>query len=173
MKYTTTIGASLDGFIASGTGDVSWLEKVELDSDLGFMAYYQSTDVLIMGRNTYDVINKMDIPWPYQDRTTYVLTTRKIDKNKHIKVYKGDLAQLHKKLSKKYKHAFVVGGSDVIKRYNDLKMISEITISVVNVSIGSGIRLFYNKELKNQYDLVDTEEFKNAKVFHYKRKAGM
>lgn len=172
MKYSTTIGASMDGFIAKGNGDVSWLEEVELDSDLGFFDYYNSTDVLIMGRNTYDVINKMDVPWPYQDKTTYVLTTRKIDKNKFIKVYKGDLAQLHKKLSKKYKHAFVVGGSDVIKRYNDLKMISEITISVVNVNIGSGIRLFYNKELKNQYKLVDTQNFKNAKVFKYERLKG-
>jgi dihydrofolate reductase len=55
----TSIAVSLDGFIASKTGDQSWLNNaMAKGEDYGFEESMKRTGIFIMGANTYrEMIN--------------------------------------------------------------------------------------------------------------------
>ena len=79
-KLVYSLAMSQDGRIAGPKDDLAWLETVPnpTQSDFGFGAFYASVGVAIMGYETFRVVNAMDIPWPYADKTVYVIT-RKTD----------------------------------------------------------------------------------------------
>ena len=53
-KIFTSIAISLDGYIASKSGDVSWLNDAMIQGeDYGFDETMKRTGIFIMGANTY------------------------------------------------------------------------------------------------------------------------
>ena len=70
MKGSVYVATSVDGFIATKDGDVSFLEEknppLEEEGDMGFAEFLASIDVIIMGRNSFDkVISFGKETWPY------------------------------------------------------------------------------------------------------------
>lgn len=63
MKASVYIATTLDGFIARENGDLDWLpgsddkpESQDVGDDFGFSEFMNSVDVLVMGRNTYEMV---------------------------------------------------------------------------------------------------------------------
>lgn len=55
------IATSLDGYIARLDGDIEWLHQwADIGDDYGYGAFMQSVDGLIIGRGTFDTVQK---PW--------------------------------------------------------------------------------------------------------------
>lgn len=50
------IATSLDGYIARSNGSVDWLPTDATGEDFGYADFYQSVDVLAMGRTTYEQV---------------------------------------------------------------------------------------------------------------------
>ena len=80
MKASVYIATSLDGFIAREDGTLNWLpgsgdgdEIQNGNDDLGFNAFMDSVDVLVMGRNTYELVLSSGL-WPYVDKRVIVLS---------------------------------------------------------------------------------------------------
>lgn len=72
MDVTYYFASSIDGFIATEEGDVSWMETLGVPYDHeGYSQFVSTVDGLIMGRKTYDMIRNFGT-WPYGKRPTWV-----------------------------------------------------------------------------------------------------
>ena len=70
------IACSLDGFIAAPGDDLSWLPQPrEGEGDFGYSAFMSEVGALLMGRSTYDVVEKFP-EWGYGEKYVLVATHR-------------------------------------------------------------------------------------------------
>ena len=84
MKCSVYIATSADGYIATVDGGVDWLHKAGNSAadmgnnpDMGFNAYLDSVDCMIMGRKCMEMVSGMNLTpeqWPYGDITIIVLS---------------------------------------------------------------------------------------------------
>ena len=155
MKCSVYIATSADGYIATPDGGVDWLHtagNLEADmgsEDMGFKAFMDSVDCMIMGRKCMEMISSMNLTpeqWVYGDMRIVVLsnTIKKPPENLlgKIEMYSGDIKDLILKLeSSGFKHAYIDGGVTITACIN-LKLIDEMIITKAPVLLGAGIPLF-------------------------------
>ena len=158
------IATSLDGFIARDNGSLDWLVNIPNPSqtDHGYNEMIENTDVIVMGRKTYDEILGFGIDWPYENRKTFVVT----DKPDFVfstaitfvlnKIDSGVIDFLKNQSSK---NIWLTGGGSLVTQFLNLGAIDEMTISVVPIILGKGIRLFPNTPLETQFKTLKTEFF--------------
>lgn len=163
MKCSVYIATSVDGFIAKPDGNVDWLQsagnlEVEMgDEDMGFNAYLDSVDCMIMGRKCMDMIASFNLTpeqWPYRNIRIIALshTVKEAPENLKGKVemYSGDLTVLVNRLEKEgHKHAYIDGGT-TIQAFINLQLIDDMTITRAPILLGQGLPLFgkTTKEIK-------------------------
>jgi len=166
MKCSVYIATSVDGYIATPDGGVDWLHtagNLEADmgsEDMGFQAFMDSVDCMIMGRKCMEMISRMNLTpeqWPYGVIRIIVLskTIKEPPENLFGKVemYDGDIQDLISNLQDDgFKHAYIDGGSTITSFLN-FKLINEITITKAPVLLGEGIPLFgrINQNIKLEY----------------------
>ena len=174
LKASVYIATSLDGFIAREDGSLDWLTGSDgsVDSELegedfGFASFMDSIDVLVMGRNTYDLVFSSG-HWPYGSKQVKVLSST-LSKNSdslpstvEIKSCAPDKLYAELKTSG-VKHLYVDGGK-TIQSFLRSGLIDEITITRVPVIIGSGIPLFGALKNDVRLDHLVTKAFKNGFV---------
>jgi dihydrofolate reductase len=148
-KVSVYIATSLDGFIARSDGALDWLNEanatVPEGEDCGFQAFFDSVDMLILGRKTYEQVLTFG-QWPYGKMPVVVLSSNLIsfppnlpDTVTHSKESPGDLIE---RLSREgVKHVYVDGGN-TIQGFLSEGLIDEITVTVIPVILGDGIPLF-------------------------------
>lgn len=174
MKASVYIATTLDGFIARKNGELDWLPgsdgEVPIDSeneDFGFNAFMKSIDVLIMGRNTYELAISTGI-WPYGNKRVIVLsnTLRNLaDGIPNTVELRSELPNdLYNNLKNSgAKHLYIDGGK-TIQSFLNSGLIDEIILTRVPVLIGTGIPLFgplnNDKKLKH----IETQAYKNGFV---------
>jgi len=147
MQCSVFIAMSLDGFIATRDGDIDWLSRVELPGeDYGYAAFAGSVDVLVMGRGTYDTALRFP-SWPYAGKRVIVLTHREAERRDGVELYAGTPADLVARLrAEGAKRAYIDGGA-VIRQFFAAQLIDDVTLSIVPVLLGDGIRLFGDSEV--------------------------
>ncbi|MEX0272908.1 MAG: dihydrofolate reductase family protein [Flavobacteriaceae bacterium] len=66
-KNSIFIATSLDGYIADKNGGLDWLHSIPNpdNDDMGFAAFNNNIDALVMGRTTFETVIGFDVPWPY------------------------------------------------------------------------------------------------------------
>lgn len=155
MRCSVYIATSADGYIAAIDGDIEWLHTAGNSSadmgplqDMGFSAFLNSVDCIIMGRNTIEVISRMNLTaeeWPYGNLPVIVLsTTLKTIPTLpgKVEIFSGEISRLITDLeSRGLRHAYVDGGATITSFLN-LKLIDEMTITRVPLLLGDGIPLF-------------------------------
>ena len=150
MRCSVYMAISLDGFYAPTNGELDWLNDLDtshpMEDDLGFSAFMESIDVLLMGRRTFDQVHGMGV-WPYGPKPVRVLTHRglpvDLPENSDIKSMAGspkDVAeQLH---ALGFSHIYVDGGEPV-KAFLDDGLVDQLILTQVPVLLGEG-RSFFN-----------------------------
>lgn len=135
--------------------------------DLGFQAFMDTVDVLVMGRNTYEMVLSTGL-WPYGSTRVVVLSStlsQISDKMpKTVKLKSGPLTEIAKELMESgAKHLWVDGGK-TIQGFLNPGLIQEIIITIIPVLIGKGLPLFgpIDKDLKLQH--LETRSFANGFV---------
>ncbi len=156
MKCSVYIATSVDGFIAREDGSIDWLEssgkqdaEMGENADMGFDDYISSVDCLIMGRNTMEIISSFHLTpdqWPYRDTRIIALSNTVKEPPENLKdkveMYTGDLRELIAKLEREgCKHAYIDGGK-TIQTFLNLKLINEMTITLIPILLGQGKPLF-------------------------------
>ncbi|GLQ29583.1 dihydrofolate reductase family protein [Litoribrevibacter albus] len=140
------IAQSLDGFIAGPQGELDWLEKINNpdDNDLGFSAFMNSIDALVMGRNTYEKVRSFG-EWPY-DKPVFVisnqLTKVPTELSGKITFMSGSPDTLVKHLHQQGFQNLYIDGGKLIQSFLAAGLIDELTITTVPVLLGQGIPLF-------------------------------
>jgi dihydrofolate reductase len=171
------IAMSLDGYIATPEGDISFLSMVESPpEDYGYMNFIAGVDTIILGRKTYEkVAVEMGLDWAsiHPDKKTYVLTrTSKISDNPNLIFYTGDLTDLVQKIkSETGKNIYCDGGGETVRRLLSEKLIDECIISIIPVLLGDGIRLFTPPYPRQALELLQSTAYPSGLLqTHYRLK---
>lgn len=174
-KLSLFIATSLDGYIAKPDDDLSFLKIVEKEGeDYGYEKFTSTIDTIIIGRKTYDWVQKEIGPSHYDngERDVYVITrTARPDVGK-VKFYTGILTDLVQKLkSENGKNIYCDGGAEIINELLKDDLIDEFIISVVPILLGNGTRLFKDGRPEQTLELVTAKTFDTGLTqLHYKRK---
>ena len=142
MKCSVFIATSVDGYIARPDGSVDWLEQVARPGeDYGFGDFMATVDAIVMGRGTYDAVRGFD-PWPYAGKRVIVLTHRPLGAREGVESFAGDVRELANELRAAGGRRVYVDGGIVICAFLAAGLVDDLTISMIPVVLGDGIRLF-------------------------------
>ncbi len=170
MEATVYIATSLDGFIARKNGDIDWLpsgENSEGAEDYGYQEFIDSVDVLVMGRNTYELTLSFD-SWPYGEKPVVVLSSKQVDiPNNIAKTVESMCASPQEVVSclaeRGFKHLYIDGGK-TIQGFLSKGLIKQLIITKVPILIGTGIPLFSSLPHDVKLHHLETRQFENGLV---------
>lgn len=161
--------SSLDGFISSRDGSISWMQSkdhYEMGAELTeeeIAAFLEKIDCYVMGSKTYELA--LELGWPYGDVPIVVLTNRKLTSDKKtVNFYSGDLQQLVNQLKANYNHIWMVGGAKLTKEFIQLKLADEIVMSIMPVILGDGILFFDYVGIEQALHLKSVKAYKDGMV---------
>ena len=172
-KIKLFIASSIDGYIAKLDHSLDWLDSIPNPDNLdyGYEEFYSSVETLFIGRKTYEVVQDMDVEWPYPDSKTYIITRN--DKytvttpntfviNKDIEDFVDELKASQKK------DIWLVGGGELISMFMDLELIDEMILTIFPIVLGSGVPLFASDSKEVRYKLIDSRVFETGLInLHY------
>ena len=148
-RASVFIATSLDGFIARLDGNIEWLNQANAaipnGEDCGYKEFMDTVDVLVMGRNTFEHVLTFD-EWPYGTKPVVVLSSKGVTipvAISHIvSVSRETPNVLVQRLTLEVaKHLYVDGGL-TIQSFMRAGLLSEFTITVLPVLLGTGRPLF-------------------------------
>lgn len=140
------IAASQDGYIADKEGKLDFLPEIPDDGyDYGYKEMYDSVDVIIMGRTTYDYITDWSPAgeWPYADKVCYVYTHQSRLSEDNIRFTNDEPEVLLQKIySEGFNRVWIMGGGEIIRLFLQKDLIDIFDLFYVPVLLGDGIPLF-------------------------------
>jgi dihydrofolate reductase len=149
MKCSVSVGTSLDGFIARADGSIDRLDEanalVPSGDDLGDEELMAGVDELVMGRNRFEHVVTFG-EWPHGD-TRVVLPSRSADDlptSLPAAVSVSSLQPDDRLLDlagEGVEHVYVDGGRVVQSLLRD-GLVDEMSLTIVPILTGDGVRLF-------------------------------
>ena len=168
-KNSVFIACSLDGYIADANGDIDWLNSVPNPErkDLGYVAFMEKIDALLMGRKTFDKVLSFEIPWPY-DKPVFIWSNTLEDVPSELfgkaEPVKGSPKEILSKINAKGFLRLYIDGGRTIRTFLKEDLIDELIISRIPVLLGGGIPLFDELPEMLAFSLVKSEIFLNQIV---------
>ncbi len=172
MKHLKTcIAVSLDGFIARKGNDLDWMpESVKQE----ILATNELPGVLLAGVNTYNMIFERWGGWPYKSQKTFVVSHYDTNVTREDDVtFLTDmpLRAINELKASSESDIRVLGGGQFITSLLEASMLDEITLYIVPVMLGNGIR-FIGKTFGSEWELTQNKVMDNQVVrltYQYKR----
>jgi dihydrofolate reductase len=164
------VAASLDGFIARPDGGIDWLDRMQRPGeDYGFQRFLESVDTVVLGRKTYDVALGFGA-WPYAGKRVVVLTHAPRAPRHGEEFFAGAFAALVERLGAAGARRVYVDGGTVISELLRAGLVDDLTVSVIPVLLGDGIRLFHSPMPEQQLELEGSSSFPSGLVqLRYRR----
>jgi dihydrofolate reductase len=161
---------SLDGYLARENHSLDWLFGTEGEEETGYQEFYDSVDIILMGRSTYDQIAILSPEkFPYEGKPCYVFSRTMTGSNEHVTFINEDIAGFTQSLKEQEgKRIWIVGGGEVLQHL--LSLVDEFIIQIAPIIIGKGIPLFVPGDQENKLTLVDVRSFKQFAELHYEAK---
>ena len=174
-KLSLFIASSADGYIAKPNDNLDFLSLVEKEGeDYGYTAFTATVNTILIGRKTYDWVVKTIGSQHYDngERKVYVITRTERPPSGNTIFYTGDLRELVLKLKQENgKGIYCDGGAAVIHELLRHDLVDEMTISIIPVLLGEGIRLFNAGRPEQLLQLVSSRSFDTGLAqLHYRRK---
>jgi dihydrofolate reductase len=172
MKASVYIATSLDGYIAREGGALDWLpgsggEVQEGGSDYGYQAFFDSVDVLVMGRNTFETVLSFG-QWPYGQKRVVVLSSSlghlPQEMPETVELRSASPAELWSELQASGARHLYVDGGKTIQGFLNAGLIDELIITTIPVLIGRGIPLFGDLAQDVRLQHLGTEAFESGLV---------
>ncbi len=148
MQCSVFIATSLDGFISRENGNIDWLneanKKIPKGEDCGYAKFMASTDAIVMGRNTFEQV--LGFPeWPYKIPSIVLSRSLKELPNnipENVSLSHATPTELVHALATESTQQLYIDGGKTIQSFLAAKLITDITITVVPVLLGTGKSLF-------------------------------
>jgi dihydrofolate reductase len=84
------ISLSLDGYIETQDGDISFLEAVELPGeDYGIAEFCKTVDTVIIGRESFDKVISISYQFPHTDKQVFIISGTRCEGSGPFKYYSG------------------------------------------------------------------------------------
>lgn len=175
MKNYVYIATSIDGYIATLSGGLDWLENIPNpdESDFGYNDFIKRIDAIVMGKNTFKKVLSFE-SWPY-NKKVFVLSNsiKSIPKelSNKVEVISGYIPDIVTKLNNDgYLNLYIDGGK-TIQSFLKYDLIDEMIITRASLLLGSGIPLFNTLDSSINFAIKETN-FLNEHLIqtHYVRK---
>jgi dihydrofolate reductase len=145
IKLSVFCGVSVDGFLARPDDALDFLDTGGQEPH-GFEEFFDSVDVVVIGRRTFEVVQKLGHFALYGKKPVVVLSSRPLDfslvKGGTLLQMSGEPTEIVRQLKgRAFQHAYVDGGI-TIQRFLTAGCINRMVITRVPVLIGEGIPLF-------------------------------
>lgn len=168
-KVKLFIATSLDGKIARPDGSVAWLEEYPNPEglDYGYTDFYASIGTVVMGRKTYEEILGYDVPWPYPNARTYIVTSNpglSTPTTKTELLHTIDEADVRRLAEDTEGDLWLVGGGKLISAFLNAGLVDEITLTVIPRILGAGIPLFPEGCAETHFNVKSAEAFPSGFV---------
>ena len=168
-KIQLYIAVTLDGFISREDGSLDWLMGLPNPNhiDHGYNSFINDVDLVLMGRKTYDEVLGYGVEWPYSNCKTYVFTydseySVKTENTFIIHEVSEKLIEQLRKETKK--NIWLADGGNLITQFHNAGAIDELTISIIPVILGRGIKLFQGVIMETEFELIKSESFETGVV---------
>ncbi len=173
-KVILYIATSLDGYISDEYGSVNFLYETPPNEKTSenYNTFYENIDSIIMGNNTYKQIVTELSPteWVYPNKLCYVYSTSEVGANEDITYTNEDPKKLLSTIKDKTnKNIWLVGGSALIKEFQNQNLIDEYIITVMPIILGKGISLFQKGVNKSNLHLSDVNRYEDIIEMRYKK----
>ncbi|MDC7219401.1 MAG: dihydrofolate reductase family protein [Spirochaetales bacterium] len=169
MANYVYIGVSLDGYIADRNNGLDWLNTVPNphNEDLGFAAFMERVDALVMGRNTFETVVGFGGEWPYSKPVFVCSRTLKdipVQLKDKVFLIQGSPKEIMGSLNRKgYENLYIDGGR-TIQGFLKADLIDELILSTIPVLLGGGTSLFGDLPEHQVYELISSEVLLNQIV---------
>jgi dihydrofolate reductase len=162
-RFSVFIAASLDGFIARGDGNIDWLHQLHpLEHEPnGYDEFIATVDAIVIGRGTYETVLGFDT-WAYGDKRVIVMTHQRREPRHGEELFSGAPRELLPRLAG-CQRVYVDGGN-VIAQFFAADLIDDITVGVLPIVLGGGIRLFPGGEGEHRLALAGQRVFQSGMV---------
>lgn len=158
------IAQSLDGFIATKDHSLDWLPQSDPSGeDYGFKDFYSSIDGILLGRNTFEVLQRFG-SWPHSDKPAQVFTHKlstPVDKPpENVSFVTQNPQTVVSSLENQgLKRLWLVGGSQLIADFRKARLVDQYIITTIPVILGEGIPLFMESDYREFLCCVDSHRF--------------
>lgn len=175
MTNIVYIGTSLDGMIADQNGGLDWLHCIPNpdNDDLGFAAFQDSIDAIVMGRTTFEVVISFGGEWPYT-KSVFVLsnTLNQLPESvaDKVELLAGSVTEISTQLQQRGFHRLYIDGGQVVQQFLGADAIDEMIITQLPIVLGGGTRLFGDLDAAKHFELVSSEVLLGAMVKSHYRK---
>jgi dihydrofolate reductase len=161
------MAASLDGFIRSEDGDLSWLnDAMAKDEDYGFEATSQRTGAYVIGANTYREMSGMG--GAASSVPTYVVTHDQAPAGTgSARFFSGDPAELVAEIKSSIpdeKDICVFGGGQLVTEFIELGLLDELAVSIIPIVLGGGLPFFGRISQWKRLELMECRSYPSGIV---------
>ena len=161
-RFSVFIAASLDGFIARADGNIDWLSIHPLDQEPnGYDEFIRSVDAIVIGRGTYETALGFG-GWAYDRKRVIVLTHGARESRHGEEFHAGEPDSLLPRLAG-CKRVYVDGGK-VISQFFAADLIDDVTVGILPIVLGGGIRLFPGGEGEHRLALERHRVYRSGMV---------
>lgn len=166
------IASSLDGFIATEDENLDWLMQ-QPDLNLGehdYKNFIARIRTVVMGRATYDWIERFPGGWEYEGKRVIVVTSRPIDNPKGPLETRSDIDALIAELrALDDGDVWMLGGGKLQMTFMEKGALDEIEVYIISEIIGGGIPLFPPTGLKSTAKLISAQALgESCARLHYR-----
>lgn len=175
QRVRVYIATSLDGFIAGPEDDLSWLMGPDAanpggETDAGALTYdafFADVGAVLMGRGTFDVVQRLGEGAHYGERPVLVATHRELGEEvaDTIRAVSGPISDLIvlAKSAADGKDVYIDGGN-LIRQAIEADLVDELTITLAPIALGRGQPLFAGIETHYPVEILDHHTFAGGMV---------
>lgn len=139
------IATSLDGYIADKEESLAWLTQ-RSDMELGeydYNLFIKRIRTVVMGRGTYDWLARENLPWPYGQQRSIVVSSRPLpDPIGPIETRTDVDALVDELRALDDGDVWMLGGGQLQMAFIERDALDEIEVYVISQLLGGGFPLF-------------------------------
>lgn len=130
------VACSLDGYIAGPNGEYDW---IVMDPDIDFKALFDQFDTLIMGRETYNIVQQDPAPYAGLKIVVFSRTLRQQD-HPGVTIVADNIQQSVDSLrAEGGKDIWLFGGGKLFRSLLEAGCVDTIEPAIIPVVLGAGI----------------------------------
>lgn len=147
-RFSVFIAVSVDGFIARPNGDIDWLMRADKDDkeDYGYAEFIDSVDCVVMGRNTFEMVLRLNQDWPFHGTRVVVLSASLEAAPQpfkdRVEIHNGSISDLARRLRDDGHSRVYVDGGTTIRSFIRAGLIDDLTLTRIPLLLGEGRPLF-------------------------------
>lgn len=162
-KIVYYVAISLDGYISGLDDDISGFISEGEGVDK-YLADLKNFDTVIMGRKTYEFGYKYGLkpgqaPYPHMKHYIFSDTLSFDHADPKVEVKKRRISEIEAIQQEPGSEIYLCGGGQFAGWLLEHKKIDRLIVKLNPVVLGSGVRLFGDKAITQQLDLVDTARY--------------